>query len=75
MPNEMDCETHFNIKPTERLQVLQSMLEEVQEGHREYATKANRLFSKMKQYETYFGLQLPIFYSLLLNNILPMFKQ
>ena len=37
--------------------VLQSTLEEVQEGHNEYATKANGLFSKMEQFETYFGLQ------------------
>ena len=32
-------------------------MEEVQEGHDEYAAKANGLFSKMEQFETYFGLQ------------------
>ena len=37
--------------------VLQSTLEEVQEGHDEYAAIANGLFSKMEQFETYFGLQ------------------
>ena len=36
---------------------LQSTLEEVQEGHDEYAAIANGLFSKMEQFETYFGLQ------------------
>ena len=38
-------------------EVLQSTLEEVQEGHNEYAAKANGLFSKMEQFETYFELQ------------------
>ena len=33
------------------------LLEEVQEGHDEYAAKANGLFNKMEQFETYFGLQ------------------
>ena len=37
--------------------ILQSTLEEVQEGHDEYAAKGNGLFSKMEQFEMYFGLQ------------------
>ena len=53
----MDCETCFNIKHTKGLQSSTSTLEEVQEGHNEYAAKANGLFSKMEQFETYFGLQ------------------
>ena len=41
-------------------QVLQQTMEEVQEGHDEYATKASGLFNKMGQFETYFGLQLAL---------------
>ena len=37
--------------------ILQSTLQEVQEGHDEYAAKANGLLSKMEIFETYFGLQ------------------
>ena len=37
--------------------VLQSTLEEVQEGHDEYAAKAYGLFNKMELFETYFGLE------------------
>ena len=37
--------------------VLQSTLEEVQEGHDEYAAKAHGLFNKMELFETYFGLE------------------
>ena len=38
--------------------MLQNTLEEVQEGHDEYAAKASGLFNKMGQFEIYFGLQL-----------------
>ena len=57
VPNEMDCETCFYIKHTIGLQSSTSTLEEVQEGHNEYAAKANGLFSKTQQFEVYFGLQ------------------
>ena len=55
----MDSEACFNIKYNKKLQlkVLQSTLEEVQEGHDEYAAKASGLFNKMEQFETCFGLQ------------------
>jgi len=44
----MDGETCFNIRYNKKLKVLQSTLEEIQEGHDEYAAKASGLFNKME---------------------------
>ena len=54
--------------------VLQSTLEEVQEGHDEYAAKANGLFNKMELFETYFGLEFAFLYLVLQNSFLQTFR-
>ena len=75
------CQTRWTVRHASILsiiknyKVLQSTLEEVQEGHDEYAAKASGLFSKMEQFETYFGLQFTFPLFGLLNNSLQTFRQ
>ena len=60
----MLCPTRWTIRHTSsdsivrNYQILQTALEEIQQGHDEYAAKASGLMARMEQFDTYFALKL-----------------
>ena len=74
------CPTRWTVRHAsissilKKYKVLQSTLEEVQEGHDEYAAKANGLFNKMEQFEHILDYYFHFLYLVLLNNFLQMFR-
>ena len=63
----MLCPTRWTIRHTSidsiihNYQILQTAVEEIRQGHDEYAARASRLMARLENFDTYFALKLAYF--------------